>query len=351
MGERCRHRRVVIGGRSMSPAARKRADDQEVVAALKSPLVLPRKTLDLLNYATNQELNPEDRELAFSARVFAQVSLPYRDPKDATFWERKNGPTTLTVRPALLTNPDGSRYTAFPYGLIPRHALTWMATEAFNTKSPELELGKSMTAFMRKINLAHNGQNAARLTDHLQRLFGSQMSVEGLAANDSGHGSVTQYFQIADAVQLWFATGIDSEDNPGLWSSKVTLSDQFYQSIIDAPVPLDMLAIRALGSSPMRLDLLLWLGYRMSYLKDTTRVTWAQLDAQFGSQYKRLRAFKNAFLNNLKDVQIVYPELNVEVTEDFLILRRSPTHIPQLPGAHRSKLRLVGDRFPEIPPN
>jgi hypothetical protein len=111
-----------------------------------------------------------------------------------------------------------------------------------------------------------------------------------------------------------------------------------------------MLAMRALGSSPMRLDLLLWLGYRMSYLKDTTRVTWAQLDAQFGSQYKRLRAFKNALLKNLKDVLIVYPELNVEVTDDYLILRRSPTHIPQLPGAHRSKLRLVGDKFPQIDP-
>lgn len=334
----------------MSSSAKEQPDDLPVPAASPSPLILPRRTLNLLNYATHQELNPDDRELAFSARVFAQVSLPYRDPGDAAFWERKNGPITLTVRPALLTKPDGSRYTAFPCGLIPRQTLTWMATEAFNTKSPELELGKSMTAFMRKIDLAHNGQNAGRLTDNLRRLFGSQMSVEGLAATDAGHGSVTQYFQIADAVQLWFPTGMDNENNPGLWSSRVTLSDQFFQSIMEAPVPLDMLAMRALGSSPMRLDLLLWLGYRMSYLKDTTRVTWAQLDAQFGSQYKRLRAFKNALLKNLKDVLIVYPELNVEVTDDYLILRRSPTHVPQLPGAHRSKLRLVGDKFPQIDP-
>jgi hypothetical protein len=127
----------------MSSSAQEQPDDLPVPAASSSPLILPRRTLNLLNYATHQELNPDDRELAFSARVFAQVSLPYRDPGDAAFWERKNGPTTLTVRPALLTKPDGARYTAFPFGLIPRQTLTWMATEAFNTKSPELELGKS----------------------------------------------------------------------------------------------------------------------------------------------------------------------------------------------------------------
>jgi hypothetical protein len=312
------------------------------------PLVIPKRTLQLLNYATDQELKPDgEREKGISARVFAQVSLPYRDPKDVEVWERKNGNVTLTVEPARLKRPDGTSYRAYPFGLLPRHALTWMASEAYKTKSPELELGRSMTSFMEKIDLAHNGQNAKRLTDHLKRLFGSRMSVEGLAENESGHGSMTEYFHIADAVQLWFSSKGDGEANPGLWASKVTLSNQFYRSIIDHPVPLDLAAIRALGSSPMRLDLYLWLSYRMSYLPDISRVTWKQLNAQFGSQYTRDRAFKDAFLSNLRDVQIVYPKLNVEVTPDFLILRRSPTHVP-MKGPKRTKLRLVGDKFPAL---
>ena len=322
-------------------------DDRSDDAVPLKPIEVSRSKAKILNFAASQELNPEERDIGFSARVFAQVSLPYRDPKTAEFWERKNGNTTLTVRPALLRKDDGTRYTAFPFGLIPRHALTWMATEAYMTKSPELELGRSMNAFMQKLDMAHNGQNAKRLTEHLRRLFGSQLSVEGLAVTDTGHGSVTQYFQIADAVQLWFS---DSEEkgNPGLWSSRVTLSEQFYRSIVDAPVPLDLNAMRALGSSPMKLDLYLWLSYRMSYLEDSTRIKWETLNAQFGSQYTRLRAFKEKFLENLTDVRIVYPDLNVEVTPDYLILRRSRTPIPKLSNKRSSSLKLAGDKFPEL---
>jgi hypothetical protein len=336
------------GGNIVSKSLAAVPDDEnvdKVVEPVKShrPIEIPRTTVKLLNFAAAQELNPEERDIGFSARVFAQVSLPYRDPKDAEFWERKNGSTTLTVRPALLTRADGSRFKAYPYGLIPRHALTWMATEAFFTKSPELELGKSMTSFMEKIDLAHNGQNAKRLTDGLQALFGSQMSVEGLASNETGHGSMTQYFQIADAVQLWFSNK-DEEGNPGLWSSKVTLSDQFFQSIIQSPVPVDLNAMRALGSSPMRLDMYVWISHRMSYLTSPSHVSWAQLNAQFGSQYSRLRAFKDAFLKNLRDVQIIYPELNVEVHQDYLILKPSNTHVPKkLSSSAASKLKLVRD--------
>jgi hypothetical protein len=154
---------------------------------------------------------------------------------------------------------------------------------------------------------------------------------------------MTQYFQIADAVQLWFSNK-DEEGNPGLWSSKVTLSDQFFQSIIQSPVPVDLNAMRALGSSPMRLDMYVWISHRMSYLTSPSHVSWAQLNAQFGSQYSRLRAFKDAFLKNLRDVQIIYPELNVEVHQDYLILKPSNTHVPKkLSSSAASKLKLVRD--------
>lgn len=305
--------------------------------------LIDKKVAKLVNYASGLEQNPDDRDIAFSARVFAQVSLPYRDPKDVEVWQRKSGNTTLSVRPALFENPDGTFRRAYPYGLIPRHALTWMATEAFNTKSPELELGRSMSQFMENIGLAHTGNNAKRLTEQLRRLFDSQIKVEGLTINEHGAASRTTWIHLADDIQLWFANDPDQDPLPG-WKQSIRLSDQFYRSIIDAPVPLDMNAVRALGSSPMRLDLYLWLTYRMSYLERTTRVTWEQLNAQFGSQYSRIRAFKEAFLENLRDVKIVYPDLNVDVESDFIVLRRSNTHVPKAVGAKPAKLILEGDR-------
>ena len=291
-------------------------------------LVLPKSRVRALEYASEQELESPDRTVGFSARVWAQVSLPYSKPApELQYWERKNGDVTLTLRPALLTEPDGSKVNGYPFGVLPRHALTWMATEAVLTESPQLELGRSMNAFMKKISLPHGGSDAKRLTDQLQRLFGSQLSVEGLAVNATGRGSVTKYFQIADTVQLWFNNS-NELDNDGLWASEVTLSNQFYRSIVDAPVPIDMDAIKALGSSAFRLDIYLWLTYRMFSLNRITRIPWQDLNDQFGAQYSRDRAFKTAFVKLLKDVLIVYPEAKVEVTDAFLILRPSPTHIP-----------------------
>ena len=40
------------------------------------------------------------------------------------------------------------------------------------------------------------------------------------------------------------------------------------------------------------------------------------------------RAFKRQFEAALKGVLLVYPKLDVDVTEQFFVIRPSPTHIP-----------------------
>ncbi|RFA06409.1 hypothetical protein B7R54_18680 [Subtercola boreus] len=301
------------------------------------PIKIPRDRLKALNFASAQESGESDPMVGYSARVWAQVSLPYRDPGNVPFWERQNGAVSLTMRPALLTRPDGTRFEAYAYGLLPRHALTWIATEAVRTDSPVLELGQSMNAFMQKIGLAKGGRDAKRLTEQLQRLFGSQLSVRGLASNESGYGEQTKYIQIADQVQLWFAKGERTDgDNRGLWTSTVTLSQEFFRSIVEAPVPVNLEAMRALGASPMRLDIYLWATYRVFNLSRPTRIKWADLGAQFGGQYETLRQFKAQFIKNLTEVKLVYPELNLDVEKDFLVLRPSPPHVK--PTKRRAQL-------------
>ncbi|MFZ4896425.1 replication protein RepA [Plantibacter sp. Mn2098] len=300
--------------------------------ASSSSLRISKSQVRLLNHLTAKELDPEfdSSEIAYSARVWAQVSLPYREPRDVPYWERRNGNVTLMVRPALLNDPETkTRREAYPYGIFPRHALTWMATEAVRTNSPELELGASMSAFMRKLGLTRGGKNAALMTEHMRRLFGAQLSVEGLAMGETGHGEVTEYWQIASRTQLWFPDR-DEPENPGLWTSTVTLSPQFFQSIVDAPIPVDSDIMKMLGKSPLKLDQYLWLTYRMYYLTSPTRIKWADLNAQFGSQYARPRAFKDRFIQNLKELQVVYEGLHIEVTDTFLILRPSRTSVPSL---------------------
>ena len=62
------------------------------------------KQLELLNKAV--EIEQTDAKavgmVGYQARLWAQVSLPYRNPGDAPYWERRNGSMSLIVQPSLI---------------------------------------------------------------------------------------------------------------------------------------------------------------------------------------------------------------------------------------------------------
>jgi hypothetical protein len=66
----------------------------------------------------------------------------------------------------------------------------------------------------------------------------------------------------------------------------------------------------------------------MSYLKRPTVIPWVAVATMFGSNYKQLKHFKQAFIEELRRVMVVYPKVRVEVTDDGLTVKPSPTHIP-----------------------
>ena len=308
-------------------------------------LTLPADRVRLLNYAAELEANDwKPRERAFSARVWAQVSLPYRDPGQVPFWVRKNGDVTLRVRPASVTDRQGNDKVAYPFGILPRHIMMWMSTEATRTKNRELVLGSSMAQFMEKIQIEKGGNSRARVRAQMERVFGSQLSVEGLArgAEGEGYGQAKRYFQIADATQLWFSENEELEAE-GLWSSKIILSDPFYQSIVDSPIPTDPAALRAFGTKAMTFDIYVWVAYRLYSLEHPTRMAWKDLHIQFGSQHKRLRDFRSAFADSLRDIAILMPKLKYEVEAEYLLLYPGPTPIESL---NKRQMVRSGRRIP-----
>ena len=87
--------------------------------------------------------------------------------------------------------------------------------------------------------------------------------------------------------------------------------------------------MKALKRSPMALDIYTWLTYRSSYLKQPTVIPWAALALQFGSNYAQVRQFKAAFLTELRKVVTVYGMVQVEPTDNGLMVKPSITHIPR----------------------
>ena len=266
--------------------------------------------------AMESESALEAGALGFMARAMVQATLPHKQVAGNEF-ERRNGNYSLSI---MAPSSIG-----LPYGTIPRLLLAWLTTEAVKTKSRELELGDSLSGFMAELDMMPTGGrwgSITRLKDQSRRLFAS--SITAVYENGPGFAVINQ--AVADRAQFWWDN--KHPEQAGLWKSTVTLSENFFNEVIDRPVPIDMRAIRALKKSPLALDIYSWLTYRMSYLTSPTVVSWAGVAMMLGSSYAELRDFKKSFLNELRKVLLVYPNANVEVLPDGLRIKPSLTHIP-----------------------
>lgn len=255
--------------------------------------------------------------LGFMARAMVQATLPHKKVAGSEF-TRTNGNFTLS-----LLSPSK---VGLPYGVIPRLLLAWVTTEAVRTKQRELELGDSLSAFMRELDMVPTGGrwgSVTRLKDQMQRLFASSVT----CTYDDGATWALESVKPIDSARLWWSP--KDPDQATLWKSSVTLGERFFNEITRAPVPCDMRALNALKKSPMALDIYLWLTYRLFYLRHQTAIPWAGLSGQFGADYSRLRDFKAAFQKELKKVLVVYPEAKVDAgSEDRgLILLPSKPHV------------------------
>jgi hypothetical protein len=260
--------------------------------------------------------------LGYMARVLVQATMPHRKLQEPVF-ERKNGSFSL----AMMAHPS----IGLPYGTYPRLLLAWLTTEAVRTKEPVLQLGPTLSSFMHELGLTPTGGRWGTihsLKDRMERLFTCSISC---SYHDENRGA-GMGFRVAKAYDLWWAP--KQPEQATLWNSSVTLSRDFFDEVIDRPVPIDIRALKALKRSPLALDIYTWLTYRMSYLNRRTEIPWAALQAQFGSGYKSdsqgIRDFKKNFLKQMRAVHVVYRIAMVEEGTNGLILKPSRTHVPKL---------------------
>lgn len=271
-----------------------------------------------IDAATKQEAG----KVSFMARAMVTATLPHSNPNTHTF-ERNNGHYTLT----MTANPK----FGLPYGSIPRMLLAWMTTEAVKTKSPELNLGKSLSSFLKKLKLRHSGGERGSATcvrEQMMRLLTCHISCvyydkkNGICGGD-------QYL-LSRSFKLWW-NPIKPDQKDFLAGSKIILAKDFFEELIKKPIPIDFRALAMLRKSPLQMDIYIWLTYRFSFLKKETFIPWKLLKNQFGSDYaddaQGTRNFKKKFIQALKNVWMVYPSANVTPNEKGLMLSQSDTHV------------------------
>lgn len=301
--------------------------------------------------AIEQEDARSAGSLGFMTRTLVNATMPYKDPRTKVF-ERRNGDLTLTI-----LAPNG-----VPFGKYPRLCMSYLVTEAVAKRSSTIVLGDTLADFLKaSIGVRATGGvqgTQTRLSDQMQRLFTSIVSVGQRVKTDAGRSFEFQNITLVergrlverdmerlDALQaddrtqsnLWQQV---AREDAGKWNSVVELTPRFYQECIETPVPIDLRAYKVLSTSPMAMDVYAWTTYRASYIKRPTRpIPWISLQAQFGTGLpfteQGTRDFKKAFKRSLDLVRLVHIGLQADETSDAsgLVLLPSPPSVKRLPSA------------------
>jgi len=271
---------------------------------------------------------PDDEDRAYMHSIMCQVGLP-RSKVDGTSFERHSGGAALLVEAGKLW--DGRQFVQqeIPYGSMPRLILAWMNTYAVRNNSPEIPIGESASEFLRMLGQKNitGGKTGSFTTfrKQLQALSACRM-ILGFNANGHAHTYDGKPIKHFDA---WISK--DERQRP-LWPGTVTFSRDYYDTLKEHAVPIDLRAFMELKGSALDLDIYTWLAQRLHRIEGRPVVLyWSNLRDQFGQEYRGKEAdkdFKKKGLPSLKRVLAVYPEAKVKQVTGGIMMMASPPPIP-----------------------
>ncbi|CAA9374143.1 MAG: IncW-like replication protein [uncultured Chloroflexia bacterium] len=122
-------------------------------------------------------LASEEVEIGFLYSGWAQAALPHKRLPDDAPWQITTERVTLIVQPGLRAVPDGEPVSVgVPYGSRARLILLYLQSEAIRTNSREIELGKSLHAWLRRLGIPIGGKSMKDVRDQAERLSRCRMT-------------------------------------------------------------------------------------------------------------------------------------------------------------------------------
>ena len=279
-------------------------------------------------------------EKSFIYSGFCLLALPYRqvnerDPATGftapAKWTNTWADTTLELEPGYL--PGRKELHGVPYGNLARMVLIYLQTQAITTRSPRIEIGPSMRAWMQRMGVATSGKNYRTLKEQMLRFTASRMTFSWPV----GSGKVG--FKRVNLIQSGVLSpeNLDGDGLQGrLWADEVELDGDFWKALQRHSVPVEEAAVAQLSGNALALDIYVWLAYRLHALSGPVKVPWPALHQQFGQSYKSRAQFKERFWRPLNLALACYEDANVDADhERGLILH--PSRPPIAPRQVRAQ--------------
>lgn len=269
-------------------------------------------------------LSSEDTDIGYLFSGWAQAALPHRRLPDDTAWQVTTDRVTLIIQPGLRPTASGTPASVgVPYGSRARLILLYLQTEAVRTNSREVELGRSLHAWLRRLDIPIGGKQMASVRDQAERISRCRLSFQ--IKQGSRTGLVNQH--ILDTSMFIE----DDHVQGGLFVEKASLSQSFFDELKKHPVPVEEAAVRQIANNSLALDVYCWLAYRLHSLDAAITVSWKALHGQFGRSVARLDHFKDHFRTVLALAMSVYPEAAIEEAASGAGLVLKPSKPPVAP--------------------
>jgi hypothetical protein len=262
------------------------------------------------------DVTPDDPQ--FLHALLCQLGLPRRPTQERVF-ERTSGRASLIVEAGRWFTGSQWEPQPLPYGTRPRLVLINICSEAVRTKSPVVDIGESVRAFLRRLGIDCGGQSMAN--------FKRQMIALSCCRLQLGYVTGGKVGQIdSKPVSRFEAWLSDEEGQRGLWPGELELSGPFFESLMSHAVPLDGEAIGKLQHSALALDVYSWLAHRLCRVESNAGqvLSWTALKGQFGQEFAETKEFRRTFLEALKKAHEVYRDARLEVVRGGLRLLPSP---------------------------
>ena len=178
---------------------------------------------------------------------WAQASLPHRRLADDAHWEIQTDRVSLIVQPGLRAIPGQSPVSVgVPYGSRARLIILYLQTEAIRTGSREVELGRSLHAWLKRLDIPIGGKSMKDVRDQAERISRCRLTFQISTAGRSG--LVNQ--NILDSAM--FVADDSAQGN--LFIETAKLSEGFFEQLQKHPVPIEEAAVKQIANNSMALE-------------------------------------------------------------------------------------------------
>jgi hypothetical protein len=302
-------------------------DAGSILRRVHGDLVVSKQQLEKARGIELVRLNRQQtsQALCFSSRPFVLCGLPVRRlPPNQLLYERRNGRFVLQL--------TGHPEFGVPFGqdrIVP----IFLATLAVQQKSQVIRF-RSASEMLEAFGMHKGGKEYRRLIGAFERIFGATMFFGTDKLKPGAKVVHRSRFNFLREAMIWYNR---DENQPALseaFENVIVLSDEFYQEVVEHPIPTDMDAVRVLSSAPATLDLFMWLSYRCFAAKGEESVPIfgpRGLAAQLGNvEYARPRRFREKLEEWLRAIHGMWPECPARISADgsALIVNRAAAVAP-----------------------